>query len=498
MRNSLLIISLVILTYPLFGQNATDALRYSYLQPMSTARSIGVGGSLAPLGGDFSSLSINPAGIGGFWRSEISFTPSFSFLSAKSTLNPFVLSSTFVDNPTSDETNNHFSINNLGLVITNRKNRGDWRTTSFGIGLNKFADYKEDFFYQGDSPGTIVERFAALGFGLHPDDLDDFESGLAYETGAIYDVDDDFIYETDFDFEPDELIYRQQLVDQTGYYNELSLSFGGNYKDQLLLGATVGIPFIYYSYDKQYIEDDPENRITAFEQLSFDEFLRTEGSGINFKIGVIAKIYKMFRLGVAVHSPSFIKLNDRYSNELSYAYEAGNGVEQYTSGSPEGEFEYKITTPWRAVGSVAAIFNENGFITADVEYVDYSDTKFNFTYQSDDVADREYQEEVNDEIDAIYNSAINIRVGGEFVVDVFRFRAGYQRLGSPFTTGGDDRSVFSGGLGLRGNKAYLDLGFAFSTMSEGYQPYLIRDTYQQRVNKDIDRAQVSVTVGFKL
>ena len=499
MKNSVLLFALVTLMFPVFGQNAADALRYSYLRPMSTARSVGVGGSMAALGGDFSSLSVNPAGIGGFWKSEVTFTPSYSFLNTRSNLKSFPMSSVFTpENPTNEELSNHFSINNLGLVITNRNNRGNWKTTSFGIGLNKWADYREDFFYQGFSPGSIADRFAALAFGLHPDDLDDFEAGPAFETGAIYDVDDDFIYETDFDFDPDELVHRQQLVDQRGYYNELAISFGGNYKDLLLIGATVGVPFIYYNYDKQYVEDDPENRVAAFETLSFSEFLRTEGSGINFKVGAIAKVHKMFRIGAAVHSPSFVKLNDRYSNELSYSFNAGNGPEEYSKESPEGEFEYKITTPWRAVGNIAAIFNENGFLTADIEFVDYSAARFNFTYSSDNLSDREYQEEVNEEIKSLYQSSVNLRIGGEFVLDAFRFRAGYQRLGNPFTSGNDARSVYSGGLGIRGNKAYLDLGFAFGTASLGYQPYLIRDAYQQVVDNKTDRAQVSATVGFKL
>ena len=55
--------SALLLTYSassVFAQDETDALRFSYLQPQGTARSMGIGGALGALGGDFTSLSINP------------------------------------------------------------------------------------------------------------------------------------------------------------------------------------------------------------------------------------------------------------------------------------------------------------------------------------------------------------------------------------------------------------------------------------------------------
>src|SRR5512137_1600713 len=59
----------------LFAQNVDDALRYSQIFYTGTARFMSMGGAFTALGGDMSTLSQNPAGIGVFRSSEISITP---------------------------------------------------------------------------------------------------------------------------------------------------------------------------------------------------------------------------------------------------------------------------------------------------------------------------------------------------------------------------------------------------------------------------------------
>ena len=47
-----------------FSQNEVDALRYSQLNLSGTARFTSMGGAFGALGGDMSSMTVNPAGIG--------------------------------------------------------------------------------------------------------------------------------------------------------------------------------------------------------------------------------------------------------------------------------------------------------------------------------------------------------------------------------------------------------------------------------------------------
>lgn len=66
----------LMLFFSLFAsaQNEEDAIRFSRISPFGTARSAAMGGAFGALGGDLSTLSTNPGGIGVFRKSEASFT----------------------------------------------------------------------------------------------------------------------------------------------------------------------------------------------------------------------------------------------------------------------------------------------------------------------------------------------------------------------------------------------------------------------------------------
>nr|HPG99937.1 hypothetical protein [Tenuifilaceae bacterium] len=61
----------------LFSQTIEDGIRFSQTLNGGTARSISLGGAIGALGGDFTSLSINPAGLGVYKSGELTVTPSF-------------------------------------------------------------------------------------------------------------------------------------------------------------------------------------------------------------------------------------------------------------------------------------------------------------------------------------------------------------------------------------------------------------------------------------
>lgn len=67
-----------IVPYTLFGQNAWDAYRYSHVSYQGSARSLALGNAVTALGGDFTSISMNPAAAGLYHYSEFSFTPAFT------------------------------------------------------------------------------------------------------------------------------------------------------------------------------------------------------------------------------------------------------------------------------------------------------------------------------------------------------------------------------------------------------------------------------------
>ena len=74
----------VSLFYNSNAQTEIDALRYSQNNIVGTARFSAMAGAYGALGADFTTLSYNPAGIGFYQFSELTFTPSIGNVIATS------------------------------------------------------------------------------------------------------------------------------------------------------------------------------------------------------------------------------------------------------------------------------------------------------------------------------------------------------------------------------------------------------------------------------
>lgn len=469
------------------AQSATDALQYSQFNYSATARSVGAGGALGALGADFSVLSTNPAGLGWYRRSEFIFTPAISASTVQSKL--------FTDNSTgfSEDSRSVFNLSSFGIVIAGVPRGGDWSGVNFGIGINRLADFNQQFYFKGSSKGSITDRFLELANSNAG--LDDFEAGLAYDAGAIYDTDKDGFYESDFELEPDALVQKDQTVTSKGSISEMVLSLAGNYKERILIGATIGLPFVSFTENKVYREVDngagADGTIPFFDDLEYTQRLTTTGFGVNFKAGVVIRPVQAIRLGLAVHSPTAFKLQDNYSNSIVYNYTEGGQGYTGKKDSPDGSFDYKLQSPWRYIGSAGIIFGKFGFLSGEAEMVDYGNAKFRYDGY------RDAEQEVNDSIVNTLSSALNIRLGGEIAYEIFRFRAGFGLHESPYA--GDDtiNNSYSAGLGIRGESFFLDFAYRHYNYKETYIPYLTSQSPLQLVDNDTNNNQFLLTLGFK-
>lgn len=475
------------------AQTTSDALRYSFIElGGGTARTIGLGGSMGALGADYSTLSTNPAGLAMYRSSEFVITPAFQVNRTQSVLEN-------ANSNSISENANDFSLSNVGIVFASQPIASKWKTMNFGIGMNKLANYSQEFTYSGTNTGSIVDRWVELSNGFLPEELYPYEEGLAFETEAIFGPDQGLVYGSDFELDPGADVVRSQTVKTDGKYNEMVLALAGNYNNRLMYGLTVGIPFIQYSEEKVYMEENNEEEsIPNFKDLTFSENLRTTGIGINAKFGVIYRINQMFRLGASVHTPSAISMTDRWDTSLNYDYVfEGDRFDNFAE-EPEGEpFEYKLRTPMRAMLSGAAIIKRSGFVTAEIEYVDYSKSKFDLTVNASDPGTVAYEEELNDEIGEDFSSAINMRLGGEYVYEKFRFRAGLGIIGTPYANGSNS-TTYSLGLGYRQKKFYLDFAYKGLSTEGTYTPYrLVNPAADQLVTNEGSTNRYILTLGFR-
>ncbi len=478
-------------TYFVFGQNYSEVLRYSQLNPGGTARVMGVGGSFGAMGGDYGGVTINPSALGNYWISEFTISPSFTLINSDAQLN---------NGSANNEFDAKVNLDNLGVVFASSPWAEAWESTSWTLGYNKLANYNETFAFQGSTNGSIITRYLELANGNDPSQLDNYEAGLAYDVGAIFDPDGFNIYDADFDTR-NTVVNKGQTIERSGGMSEFVIGWGANYKRKLNIGATFGIPIVRFEESKLYEEDDDNNEIPVFNRHTFSEFTKTEGAGVKFSLGATYKVNQNIRVGLAYHSSSILFLQDSFETVSFYDYTFNGINESFDSRSPQGVFDYSVKTPNRMIGSFGYIFRKNkvaGFLNADVELINYANSSFNLTRSSQSTqADADYETILNNLIETELANALNIRLGGELASGKFRFRAGLGLNQSPFKSDGKSfENVYSAGFGIKGEKFYIDFGTRLIQNQFGYIPYLLDDPGQEQVVQvDLTKLEFLITGG---
>ncbi len=480
---------LAVSTQFLIGQGSPDALRFSQWTVGGTSRTVGVGGAIGALGADFASLSTNPAGLGTFRRSEITFTPSLFLQSSNASLQGDAL------NQSTNRSLSEYATNNLGLVFVIRPNNIRWPNLNIGFGINRLADLHREVAWEGYTQGSIVDRWQDLANDSGYNNLDGFEVELAQIAGAIYDLEGDGRFESDMELNPTARIRKQQEIISSGFINEFVISFGGNFDNRLFFGVTLGIPIMEFSETNVYQEfNDP---LTAGEEIPFFQelaYLRTQnntGTGINGKFGLIYRFNQLFRMGLAVHTPTRFTIQDEFFTDLRYAFIDDNGLSDTTALSPLSEFEYRLRTPWRFIGSAGLLLGKFGFFSAEVEYLNYGSNQFDFGQFVED------QEIANQEIERDLTSSLIVRLGTELVYNKFRLRGGLNLTPNPLDQVSGTDLGWSVGLGFRSRSFFIDLAYAQTVRNEELFPYFVgRDTQPVVLNQLTNRRLLG-TVGFK-
>ncbi len=502
-RSICLAILTLILSSVLPAQNATDALRYSYFDYGGTGRFIGVGGALSAFGTEFSTLSTNPAGLAMYRSSEVVVSPALLLTRTSSQLEGAFLpeENSFLPQAdpsrSIDESRTVFNLNNIGLVVQSNPRNPKFTTMNFGIGFNHIGNFNQHFFFEGSSVGSIVDRWQEFAneFGVDPNNAS-FEENVAFNAGALLFDEQSGVYVTDYDLTHDPNgvgapVKRSQRARAEGSMSEMVLSLATNYDELLMFGLTVGVPIVNYRISKTYVEEDEQGLVPFFDDLTFEESLSTTGSGVNFKFGMILRPTQAIRIGGAVHSPTGLNLNDESDFAIGYTFTDDQGTSSGFAESDVLPFEYRIRTPWRYFANAGFIIQRYGFISVDLEWVDYSSAEFRYNG---------FQEEENFANQGINNSlqsVMNVRIGGEFAYKLFRIRGGFGLLPSPFAGDTEQNFSYSAGLGYRSEKFFADLAWKNRRETVGYVPYGTFDAPQQFVNNDISFHSIVLSLGMR-
>lgn len=472
-----------------YSQNETDALRYSYLNYNGTARFAGLGGAMGALGADMSSITLNPAGMGRYSRSDFSFTSDVTFSTTSSLYN----------NNAVEANKGNFNISNLGIVFVKPisfERPTMWRYIQFGVTSSRTNDFHSNTKIEGNHDNSMLLSYSNYlnSNGIRLSEVSDFYEGLAYDT---YLLNYDSINQT---FSPwydttNGNIDQSKSITTRGAQYQTDITFSGNYDGKLYVGGSIGFPRIRYNYSSTYTEKFNGDTVYDLEDYSFEEEIRTEGTGFNMKLGVIYLPVKSIRLGLAVHTPTWYSMNDQYTT--TFVSNFRNNDYDTRKNSPQGSFDYRLKTPGRVMASAAFLYKKRGFISLEYEFVDYGNAKLNRALGSTDSYN--FNKE-NTTTSNIYRGASIYKAGAELrVSNHWTLRGGYAFYQSPFkkdeTLTDGARTNISGGIGYKNKSFSLDLTYLQSTVKE--DNYLYDPLYVNAAQLKKTTHNFMVTAGFR-
>ncbi len=447
------------------AQDLADALRYSNIQVQGTARSAAMGNAFGALGGDFTSASINPAGIGIYRSSEFTVTP----ISGSTRVESMFLGTG------REDSDYKFSLSNMSYVyavpVAGQTESGIV-SINFGVGYNRVKDLNSNAVIQGyDVEGSYMDYFADRA---NQGTWSDFYEELAWKTDMlIYDENNDEYYS-----DLQDAGYSQSLrktYSKNGSIDEYSFVMGLNFNHKLYLGIAWGVNDVYYREGTSIYEADENRNIPYFNDFQFNSNFTTYGIGHNFKFGAIYKPVNELRLGVSIHTPTYYYLHDDFSTTMFSYITYNDGDEHYEENSPYNEYDYHLNTPMRATFSGAYIIGKKGLVSVDYELVNYGNAKLRNGGDGYDFYDE------NQEINEAYKTSGNLRIGGELMATKnVSLRGGFEYHGSAYNENAfgtrqlnsdANLMVYSGGIGYRTGLFFADLAYRYSTVKDYDYPY---------------------------
>lgn len=464
MKKYILLLITIITVNIIQAQEIRDALRYSQENLNGTARFRAMSGAFGALGGDLSSINVNPAGSAIFANNQLGFTLNNTSINNNSN---------FFDNTTNVK-DSSFDLNQAGgvFVFKNQNKSNNWKKFSVAINFENTNVLNNSIYSAGINPtNSIANYFLSYANGVPLNVLEDSnydelghgaqQAFLGYQGYIINPVNNNptnINYTSNVPSEGN--YYQENTITTKGYNGKLSFNAATSFKDKLFIGVNLNSHFVDFRQSSRFYEDNeaPLTPDYTVSRVQFDNDLYTYGTGFSFQLGAIAKLSKELRLGIAFESPTWLRLNDEFTQKLI-------GVSANTSEelAPDvvnpnitNYYEpYKLQTPSKWTGSMAYVFGKKGLISVDYAIKDYSSIQFK--PNSDP-----YYRTLNNKMNTLLNSASELRLGAEYKIEAWSLRGGYRLEQSPYknkTTIGD-LTGYSGGIGYNFGGTKLDLSYA--------------------------------------
>ncbi|WP_158584294.1 OmpP1/FadL family transporter [Reichenbachiella sp. MSK19-1] len=488
-----------------------DALLFSRTYYGGTARMQAIGGAQVSLGGDMNAAYVNPAGLGSIRQSGITVTPSLDFNNTDAQ---------YFGNNTHDFKAN-FNFANLGIAFSmpNEDENSPFKGGTFAITMTRTNNFHGQYNYDGFNTtevgkSSIIDSYIDGAWGIQEDNL----GGIEYDAYQSYLINPETL--TDDATGSSFTGYYKLIGDQprqvekirtTGAQYEWNFAGGANINDIFYFGGGLGITTINYFSEQTFTESEyfyDGSIDPAINSHRLINTLRIDGTGLNGTLGIIVRPIPILRVGASFKTPTIYGMYDTSSEDFlvdwnnNFVFNIDGNDMTLDDYAPEGgpyysESKYSLSTPWKFSTGASIFLGKSGFLSADVEFTDYSSANLSsndFSTTAD-----------NNEIQSRYQNAMNIRIGGEFrITNQFMVRAGYAHDGDPYRYSSIDNSIqrISGGLGYRTKDMFIDLSIVhtqYETLRSPYTIYSFDDLNEDispSAHIDHKNLNASVTFGF--
>lgn len=534
MKKYAIILSLALLSVAMAkGQNAMDAYRVSSSQIKGSARYVSMGGAFTALGGDPSSLSQNPAGIGVYRSSEVSASLGGQWINNSSLGTP-------------DAKRGDFVFDNISLVTTffTGKSKG---LINFNLGVTYNRNQSYDRRYNGAVPNlgaSFTNYIETITNGIPFRDLEvrdninsyyttnsPWLSILGYQSYLIspYEFDADGNCSTYYGLFNPEVSSGSSYTEfiESGRNDEYTINFGGNVNDRFYFGLALGIRDFSITRDVYYTED-LYNTSGGLVENGIDYDIKSanyqyythynmRGTGFNGKFGFIVRATDWLRLGATIHTPTLYTVDQVMDASVDNIMTL-NGDKSTTNFQQIPDIvtnTIKIRTPWNFQLGASYIAGKKAIISADYQYTAYNNMKMNERNGDEFVIE-------NDFYKANFKAGHTIKLGAEYrVTTSLSLRAGYAMQMSPLKADLKDVNIqvptagmqtsyllpgngsyYSCGAGYKFKICYLDFAYQhYSQKSDmfAYSPIFTDDVTLVPGSSEIKTKQNSITftLGFK-
>jgi hypothetical protein len=513
MQKILTIVLLFVATKTI-AQIPEDAIRYTWHTQNGTARALAIGGAMGSLGGDITANFVNPAGIGFYKTNEA--TISAGYLISKQQL----LYKGFQQN--TDK--NYFGLGTSGFVLALKNENNTTNTKAASFAFTQKANFNNIVHYKGfNNYSSFSEVFAEeLASGLNLNDVLSTKSTSPYTVAPAY---LSYLIDTvtiggkkvvrsltDGIIDAGRYLSQEMTRNTKGGMYELAGTYAGSDGEKWFWGGSIGVPIINFESNTIFKETDTSS-ITSdqFKSFTFTDNYTTKGIGINGKFGLIYRPKEYVRIGLAIHTPSYMSFSDERKSSLATTLEnpfkdTVVNSSTFTNGQERGQARYIQNAPWKYILSASYVFREvedvtkqRGFISADIEYIRHSRSKFSSDAEQPTEGEKAYYSQLNSIVKNIYKSNINIKVGGEVKFNTIMGRLGFGYYGSPYkeTPNKSNKMTFSGGIGYRNKGFFADLTYIHLINNDFDVPYRLQNSLTEFASVKQKTGNIMATIGVK-